>query len=190
VEPDKSEFRFAPPRALVYEVVLTGMWVVPIVIAGLAFGGALRVVILFLAAVYLVAVGVRSSRLALIVNADGVTIRNFLRTYTFAWDDVTGVGTGAILIRPALGFALNDGTVRSAEVTQDSRRTIRALRDELRPFAPASVKFVEDPVDALRTGVCPRCGERKLAPDMDGAGVRHCWGCGADIPDARADVAS
>jgi hypothetical protein len=179
-----GEFRFAPRRALVYEVVLTGMWVIPVVIVALAFGGALRMVILVLAAVYLVVVSVRASRLALIANADGVTIRNFLRTYTFAWHDVKAIGIGAILIRPALGFILNDGTVRSAEVTQEGRRVIRAVRDQLRPFAPASVQFVQDPVDALRTDACPRCGQRKLAPDTDGARARHCWGCGADIPNA------
>jgi hypothetical protein len=33
--------------------------------------------------------------------------------------------------------------------------------------------------DGLRT--CPRCGERKLAPDVDKTGVRHCWNCGADV---------
>jgi hypothetical protein len=34
--------------------------------------------------------------------------------------------------------------------------------------------------------VCPRCGERKLAPDLDHSGVRHCWGCGADISASSA----
>jgi hypothetical protein len=30
-------------------------------------------------------------------------------------------------------------------------------------------------------GTCPRCGARKLAPDVDKTGVRHCWNCGADV---------
>jgi hypothetical protein len=32
-----------------------------------------------------------------------------------------------------------------------------------------------------RLDVCPRCGKRDLAPDLDGSGSRHCWACGADV---------
>ncbi len=32
-----------------------------------------------------------------------------------------------------------------------------------------------------RLDVCPRCGKKDLAPDLDGSGVRHCWACGLDV---------
>jgi hypothetical protein len=44
------------------------------------------------------------------------------------------------------------------------------------------------PRDGL--SVCPRCGERKLAPDVDQSGVRHCWGCGVDIDASGATEGS
>src|SRR5437868_6738959 len=38
--------------------------------------------------------------------------------------------------------------------------------------------------------VCPRCGERKLAPDLDPCRVRHCWGCGTDVSASGATEGS
>jgi hypothetical protein len=35
-----------------------------------------------------------------------------------------------------------------------------------------------------RLDICPRCGKKDLAPDLDGSGVRHCWACGADVTPA------
>lgn len=39
-------------------------------------------------------------------------------------------------------------------------------------------------------GVCPRCGQKMLAPDVDKSGVRHCWGCGDDVPDDEVGISA
>ena len=40
----------------------------------------------------------------------------------------------------------------------------------------SGLRLVKDGLDT-----CPHCGARKLAPDVDKTGVRHCWNCRADV---------
>jgi hypothetical protein len=178
---DGKLYRFAPLSAHIYQSVLVGMWIVPAVIVALSFGSPVRWFLLAAAVVIVGAAVARGFRLALSVSASEIVVRNYLRTYRFQWSDVAAIGTGAVLIRPTLAFILHSGTVRSAEVTQEGRRRRDQVRRELLKYAPQSVRFLEESEDATRVDRCPRCGERTLAPDTNGTGIRHCWGCGADI---------
>ena len=45
----------------------------------------------------------------------------------------------------------------------------------------AGVSLVGSAPEQRGLDTCPQCGERGLAPDLDGTGVRHCGACGADV---------
>jgi hypothetical protein len=45
----------------------------------------------------------------------------------------------------------------------------------------AGVSLTGSTLEQRRLDICPRCGKRDLAPDLDGSGIRHCWACGADV---------
>lgn len=45
----------------------------------------------------------------------------------------------------------------------------------------AGVSLVGSAPEHRRLDTCPKCGERGLAPDLNGTGVRHCGSCGADV---------
>jgi hypothetical protein len=178
---DPKSYRFAPVSAHIYQAVLVGMWIIPALIIALSFRSPIRWILLG-AAVLTVGAGVaRGFRLALCFGASEIIVRNYLRTYRFQWSEVAAIGTGAVLIRPTLAFIFHNGTVRSAEVTQEGRRRRDQVRSELRNYAPRTVRFLEESHDVTRVDRCPRCGESTLAPDTESRGIRHCWGCGAEI---------
>src|SRR5215472_1456102 len=95
---------------------------------------------------------VRALRSGLRMDGDGVTVRNFWRTYKISWPEVSHLGDGSVYMGDAghiwaLGVVLRDGRVRSVSTAVGlSRAEVEEIRQAAARY-PVSAKL-SDPTDA------------------------------------------
>lgn len=90
----------------------------------------------------------RGFRASLVVTQDGVTVKNFWKTYMFPWSEVEGVGIAltqqGILPQPALAFKLRDGEAVFAQATPFRRSEREKFQAAVLALAPSTVAELAD----------------------------------------------
>jgi Bacterial PH domain len=90
----------------------------------------------------------RAFRVSLAVTEDGVTVKNYWRTYSFPWSDVEGVGIAlaqqGVLPQPALAFKFRNGGAVFAQATPVRRSERHEFQAAVLALAPSTVTPLPD----------------------------------------------
>jgi hypothetical protein len=101
----------------------------------------------------------RAFRTALLVTGDGVTVKNYWKTYKFAWSEVRGVGIAlrqqGVLPQPALGFSLRSGGAVFAQATPFRQTERHQFLAAVLALAPSTVEALPDTAGVIGSDRAP-----------------------------------